>query len=92
MDQNKNIITAYSYYDETLVNSEGGLGGQPFNASKVVNDYVSMGSRTKELRNCNAWAALFTADGVSNEPGIPPNAGTDSLVKACQIKVRAHPA
>jgi len=88
MDEDKNIEDAYSFYDDSLVSGTRapGANDDPWNATELVNDYISMGSRTKELRNCSAWAALFTADGVSNEPGIPPNQGTDGLIKACQIK------
>ena len=84
MDRNANIETAQSYYDDSLIN--GGGSAPPWNATSIVNAYVSLGSRTKELRNCNTWANLFTPTGQSNEPGIPPNNGTAALVKACQIK------
>ena len=41
----------------------------------------------RTFHNCSAWASLFTADGVSNEPGIPPSKGTEDLVALCQRRV-----
>jgi hypothetical protein len=88
------IENAFSFYDnQALTKSVKSV--PPFDASDVIYAYMNLGSKNPQaapVRDCNAWAALFVAGGVSNEPGIPPFNGTAALVNACNLRSSRFPS
>lgn len=87
------IEEAFSFYDDQFMTT-GVKGPAPFNPRAVIYSYMNLGAtnaKNAPVRNCNAWAALFTANGVSNEPGIPSFNGTSSLVNACNLRSARFP-
>jgi len=88
MDTNAVIQDAWSFYDDNLIKT-GIPTIPPFNSTNITLQYTNLGNfgNTKTAHNCTAWASLFTADGISNEPGIPPSKGTGDLIALCKSRV-----
>lgn len=88
------IEEAFSFYDNQAL-TKGVATVPPFDPSVVIYQYMNLGAqnpKTAPVRDCNAWAALFEANGVSNEPGVPPFNGTASLIKACNMRSQRFPS
>lgn len=90
MDSNAMIQDAWSFYDDNLIKgTRRASDPPPFNSTNITTLYTNLGNmgNVHEAHNCSAWAALFTSDGISNEPGVPPAKGTDDLTALCQRRV-----
>jgi hypothetical protein len=86
------ITSAFSFYDDQALSAKQAT--PPFNPRSIIYTYMNLGATDKStapVRDCGTWAGLFTADGVSNEPGIPPFNGTDKLMQACSIRSARFP-
>jgi len=84
--QNKTggIDDAWSFYDSRAAAGVSAPSAA-YNASAIVQKYIRLGGSATLLppTNCITWAGLYTPDGASNEPGIPPTSGTADLKALC---------
>jgi len=83
------IQYAWSFFDDTLIQGRERPRDQPFNSTAIVKYYTNLGNygSSATMRNCSLWASLFEADGISQEPGVPPIQGYDKLFALCQRRV-----
>jgi len=88
MNPEAQIEDAWSFYDDSLIKT-GVARDPPFNSTNITLLYTNLGTfgSAHASHNCSAWASLFTADGINNEPGVPPAAGFDSLLRLCESRV-----
>lgn len=92
MNADAQIEEAFSFYDDQALLGKASV--PPFDARGLVYKYINLGAasdKTAPVRDCTKWANLFTATGVSNEPGIPPFSGTSQLLKACSLRSTKFP-
>lgn len=86
------IQEAWSFYDTGVVGPKGNVEAPEvkYNASVIVQKYIRLGGSATLLppTNCDTWVKLYAADGVNNEPGVPPNTGTDKLTALCQLRAK----
>lgn len=86
-DKSGLIKEAWSFYDAGAVAGKQATKA-PANISAAIDTYVRLGGTASLLppTSCKDWVALYATDGVSNEPGVPPNAGHDKLMALCQSR------
>lgn len=90
MNQTGSIQDAFSFYDDSLLRTGVRSDAPPFNGSVVADKYTRFGASGKvpAVFSCTRWAALYAANGVNNEPGIPPSSGTADLEALCERRYK----